>query len=29
MSQDIAGKEENSGYQHFIHFPQWFKKLSV
>ena len=24
--ENIVGKEENAGYQHFLHFPQCFQK---
>ena len=27
--ENIAGKEENAGYQHFLHFPPCFLKPSV
>ena len=26
--ENIAGKGENAGYQHFLLFPQYFQKLS-
>ena len=26
--ENIVGKEENAGYQHFLLFPQCFQKLS-
>ena len=26
--ENIVGKEENAGYQHFLLFPQCFKKVS-
>ena len=26
--ENIVGKGENAGYQHFFLFPQWFLKLS-
>ena len=25
-TENIVGKEENAGYQHFLVFPQWFQK---
>ena len=25
-SENIMGKKENAGYQHFLHFPQCFQK---
>ena len=25
--ENIVGKGENAGYQHFLHFPQCFQKL--
>ena len=28
MLENIMGKVENYGYQHFLHFPPCFKKLS-
>ena len=28
MVENIAGKEENAGNQHFLHFPQCFQKYS-
>ena len=27
--ENIVGKGEIAGYQHFLLFPQWFQKLSV
>ena len=26
--ENIVGKGENAGYQHFLLFPQWFQKAS-
>ena len=26
--ENIAGNGENAGYQHFLHFPQYFQKAS-
>ena len=26
--ENIVGKEENAGYQHFLFFPQYFQKAS-
>ena len=26
--ENIVGKGENAGYQHFLHFPQCFQKAS-
>ena len=26
--ENIEGKEESAGYQHFLLFPQYFQKLS-
>ena len=26
--ENIVGKGENAGYQHFLHFPQCFQKVS-
>ena len=26
--ENIVGKKENAGYQHFLHFPQGFQKAS-
>ena len=26
--KNIVEKGENAGYQHFLHFPQWFQKFS-
>ena len=28
-AENIVGKGENAGYQHFLLFPQCFQKLSV
>ena len=28
-AENIVGKDENAGYQHFVIFPQYFEKLSV
>ena len=25
--ENIVGKGENAGYQHFLLFPQWFQKV--
>ena len=27
--ENIVGKGENAGYQHFLHFPQCFQKSSI
>ena len=27
--ENIVGKGENAGYQHFLLFPQWFQKFSL
>ena len=27
-AENIVGKGENAGYQHFLHFPQCFEKAS-
>ena len=29
LVENIVGKEENAGYQHFLLFPQCFQKFSV
>ena len=26
MAENIVGKEENAGYQHFLLYPQWLQK---
>ena len=28
MKENIVEKGENAGYQHFLHFPQSFQKVS-
>ena len=29
MGENIVGKGENTGYQHFLLFPQYFQKASI
>ena len=28
-AENIVGKGENAGNQHFLHFPQFFQKVSL